>query len=193
MKLSEIALILAMFITFTYSAVASSTLEGISEKVIRFHVIANSNSEKDQQLKLIVKDEVFAFLTSLTQNASTTEHANSIITKNLDEICKKATQVVIENGFDYPVSITLENEFYPQKDYDNFSLPSGYYNGLKINIGQALGENWWCVIFPPLCNQTAMDVKNLNPSDIDFITHVDYEFRFKFIDTLSQVKQKINN
>lgn len=190
---SELALIFAMFITLTYSVTATSNLSDISEKIIRFHVVANSDDLHDQQLKLNVKDEIFEYISNITKNATTTEDANNIIEENLEKIQIISQNIVYINGYDYNVSVVIQNEFYPQKDYETFSLPSGYYNGLKINIGEAVGQNWWCVLFPPLCNQVAMDTKNLNSEEIDFLQTNPTEFRFKFIDTYETIKYYLNS
>lgn len=189
----ELALILSLFITLTYTVFATSSLDNLSQKVIRFHVLANSDSDIDQQLKLQVKDEVFEYISNLTVNCDTNEQAFDIITENISEINQLAYTVIENQGFSYSCKTILENEYYPQKSYDNFSLPAGYYNGLKIEIGKAQGQNWWCVLFPPLCNQTAFNLKNLDEDDLDFISHSDYEFRFAFIDMFSNIKHQIND
>lgn len=189
----ELALMLALFITLTYTISATNSFEDISSKIIRFHVLANSNEDYDQDLKLLVKNEVFEYISVLTENCFSNEQAQEIIMQNLNVINKVAQEIIFANGYNYKATTTLENEFYPQKDYENFSLPSGYYEGLQIKIGEADGENWWCVLFPPLCNQTAFDTKDLTQNDLDYITKSDFEIRFKFIDTLSTIKNKINN
>lgn len=188
----ELSLLVAMFITLTYSAFATNSTEQLSSKIIRFHVLANSDTDFDQQLKITVKDEVFEYISLLTANCSSNEEAYSIIFDNLEEINSLSSEIIRENGFNYNSSTILQYEYYPTTNYVDFSLPSGYYNGLKIEIGQAQGQNWWCVLFPPLCNQTAYDTKNLNSSEIEFISSENYEFRFKFIDTFSQIKHQIN-
>lgn len=187
----ELAIIFSLFITLTYTAFATNSAEQVSSKVIRFHVIANSDDTADQQLKLAVKDEVFAFISDLTANCDTNEQAFDVISQNIEEINSLSSKIIEQNGYDYTSTTFLHNEYYPQKDYGDFSLPAGYYTGINIEIGDAVGQNWWCVLFPPLCNQTAYDTKNLNPDDLDFISS--YEFRFKFIDVLSQIKHQIND
>ncbi|MFI3227315.1 MAG: stage II sporulation protein R [Clostridia bacterium] len=190
---SELALILALFITLTYTAFATNSYQQISNKVIRFHILANSDTDFDQQLKLDVKDQVFAYISDLTANCDTTEQAFEIISQNIEEINTLSSQIIAQKGYSYLATTTLDYEFYPQKSYDDFSLPSGYYTGIKIEIGQSEGHNWWCVLFPPLCNQTAYDTKNLNSDDLDLISSQDYEFRFKFVDIFSQIKHQIND
>ncbi len=190
---SELALILALFVALTYTTSANKSLEEISDKVIRFHVLANSNDEYDQELKIEVKNEIFSLISDLTEECLTNEQAHAIINANIEVINNVSKEIISRLGYNYNVETTLQNEFYPQKDYEQFSLPAGYYEGLQIKIGEAVGENWWCVLFPPLCNQTAFDTKNLTDDDLDFITKSDYEFRFKLIDTLSNIKYKINS
>lgn len=190
---SELALILALLITLTYTVFATNSYEQVADKVIRFHVLANSDTDADQALKLLVKDQVFAFISDLTANCDTNEQAFDIISQNIEQINELSAQIIAQNGYSYASVSTLSSEYYPQKSYDDFSLPAGYYTGLKIEIGQAEGQNWWCVLFPPLCNQTAYDTKNLNSDDLDLISSQDYEFRFKFVDIFSQIKHQIND
>lgn len=187
---SEIAIIFAMLVTLTYSSISTNALTNVSDKVIRFHVVANSDSDFDQQLKIDVKNSVFEFVSILTHDCDTKEQSFELISQNIYQINDIATDVVSENGFDYPVETTFSTEFYPQKDYSNFSLPSGEYFGLNILIGDAVGQNWWCVLFPPLCSQTAFDTKILTDDDVNFITDGQYELRFKFVDLLSSIRHQ---
>lgn len=190
---SELALIFALFITLTYTVFATNSYDNISEKVTRFHVLANSNSSYDQELKILIKNEIFYYISDITSNCSTNIETNELILQNISQINSLAQKIIIDNGFDYTVETALEYEYYPLKNYDDFSLPAGYYTGLNIKIGEALGENWWCVLFPPLCNQTAFDTKNLTPNELDYISSTDYEFRLKFVDFFESIKHQINS
>lgn len=186
----QLSLIIAMIITLTYSVVATNTFESTQSKVFRFHVLANSDTDYDQELKLKVKDEVFAYTTNLTKDLQNNIQASQVISQNLEEINEIATDVIKQNGYNYAVNSEITNEYYTTRVYDDFSLPAGYYDGLKINIGNAEGQNWWCVLFPPLCSSVA--TKDLTEDDVDFITSQDYEYRFKFIDTLAEIKHFLN-
>lgn len=194
MKLNkfEISLIIAMFLTLGITAFAETSFENMSDKMIRFHVLANSNEQYDQNLKLLVRDEVFDYASEITSDIDDKSSAYDILSQNLYEIEMIATNIVHENGYDYSVDVSLEQEYYPQKDYEDFSLPAGQYLGLKVKIGKAEGDNWWCVVFPPLCNQLAYDTKNLTDEEIDFITNEDYQIKFKVVDIYQNVKKYIS-
>lgn len=126
-------------------------IEEISEKLIRFHVLANSNSEEDQALKMKVKDEVIKFITPKLENSESIEESREILKENNDEIIEIATKCIIDNGYNYSVKTTLGKENFPTKVYGNITLPQGEYEAFRILIGDAEGANWWCVMFPPLC------------------------------------------
>ena len=183
----EISIIIAMIITLTYSTVSAQSFNSMESKVLRFHVLANSDEVYDQELKLEVKEEVFSFVTELTKDLDTNIEASQVVSENLDSVNQMAIDIVLENGYNYGVTSQITNEYYDTRVYDDFSLPAGYYDGLRIEIGQATGQNWWCVLFPPLCSDTA--TKNLTDDDVDFIKEEKYQFRFKFVDALSEVRK----
>ena len=121
------------------------------DKLIRFHVIANSDSDKDQKLKLKVRDEVISYLQPKLENSNSIEESEKIIKneyKTLENISKK---VISKNGYNYTVKVGLEYSNFPAKQYSSVVLPAGKYKALRIIIGEGKGNNWWCVMFPPLC------------------------------------------
>lgn len=121
------------------------------EKLIRFHVIANSDTDEDQELKLKVRDAVIAYLQPKLEKSKSIEESETIIKNeysNLEEISNK---VICDNGYDYSVDIGLKYSYFPAKQYSSVVLPAGKYKALKIIIGEGKGKNWWCVMFPPLC------------------------------------------
>lgn len=126
-------------------------VQEISEKLIRFHVLANSDSEEDQALKMKVKDEVISFIAPKLEHSSSIEESREILKENNDEIIKIATKCIKDNGYNYSVSTTLGKENFPTKVYGNITLPQGEYEAFRVLIGDADGANWWCVMFPPLC------------------------------------------
>lgn len=153
-KIKYIFIILSLlfcFIFISISSYASSVSQNLSANFFRLHILANSDSEIDQNLKLKVRDAILDYMEK--QNLSETsklETMNSV--KNNLEIYKNISEEIIkENGFNYPVSVEVGNFYFPTKIYGNISLPAGYYDALKINIGEAEGQNWWCSLFPPLC------------------------------------------
>lgn len=126
-------------------------IHDISEKLIRFHVLANSNTHADQNLKMRVKDEVISYISPKLKSVQTLDEARNILIKNNDEIIKLAKEFIKKNGYNYEVTTTLDRENFPEKVYGNVVLPQGEYEAFRILIGEAKGENWWCVMFPPLC------------------------------------------
>ena len=123
----------------------------IAHEIIRFHVIANSDSEKDQELKLKVKDGLVKEMAPYLSNASSITDARDILYTNLNIVEELAQDIINQNGYDYPVKVNLGPKHFPLKVYGDYTFPSGVYEALSISIGQGKGKNWWCVMFPPLC------------------------------------------
>ncbi len=130
---------------------AAAMQKDIASEIIRFHVIANSDSAGDQALKLKVKSAVTESLYPVLSNATDVDEARQIVEKHLDQIEALADKVIEDNGYHYPVSASLEKGYFPIKVYGDLTLPPGQYEALRIEIGKAKGQNWWCVMFPPLC------------------------------------------
>lgn len=125
--------------------------ETYKEKLIRFHVLANSDSPRDQELKLKVRDKVIDFMGEKFAGSESMEETRAIVHENMEDMKSLALEEIKENGRDYDVEIRLEPYQFPTKSYGEFTLPAGEYEAVRILIGQAKGENWWCVMFPPLC------------------------------------------
>ena len=126
-------------------------IDSISNKIIRFHVLANSNSNEDQQLKIKVKDKIIEYIFPKLENSNSLEESREILANNEDEIIKIANECINEKGYNYSVKIEFKRENFPEKVYGNISLPQGEYEAFRVLIGEASGENWWCVMFPPIC------------------------------------------
>lgn len=124
---------------------------GISAKVVRFHVLANSDSDEDQALKLKVRDQVLKEYGELLSACESKEETLAALSAAKEEICKTAQKEVIAQGYDYPVSVSLVREEFPFKRYDDLIFPAGVYDALRIEIGDAEGRNWWCVLYPQMC------------------------------------------
>jgi stage II sporulation protein R len=129
----------------------TSIQEGIAQKVLRFHVIANSDTEEDQKLKLKVKETLVESLSPQLIHINVITKVKAIVTEQLDTIRETAEQVIQQQGYDYNVTVSLEKCYFPLKIYGNYAFPPGYYEALRVRIGKAEGKNWWCVMFPPLC------------------------------------------
>lgn len=130
---------------------ASEVTKGISEKIIRLHVLANSDNEKDQELKLKVKDQIVKQYGSTFAKAKSKIEARKIIEENYSNIRKTALEVIRKEGYNYDVKVYLTNCMFPTKVYDDMTFPAGEYEALKIEIGKSNGQNWWCIMYPPLC------------------------------------------
>lgn len=118
---------------------------------VRLHILANSDSVQDQNVKLKVRDAVIAYLAPHVKDVTDTQAAKDIIASRQAEIIQVAQRCLQDNGFDYPVDIQIGNFEFPVKTYGNLVLPAGEYQAVRIRLGQAAGQNWWCVLFPPLC------------------------------------------
>ena len=150
--LSFIAIISIMTITISGEVKkVDSASENYKNKLIRFHVIANSDSDEDQELKLKVRDEIIKYLQPKLQNSNSIDESEQIIKKEYGELGKISKNIISENGYNYEVKVGIEYSTFPTKQYSNVILPAGEYKALKIIIGQGQGKNWWCVMFPPLC------------------------------------------
>ncbi len=132
----------------SYVTAVSSDLEN---SIFRLHVIANSDSEEDQNLKYIVRDNLIKYMNDISANAENKEEAIKIAKEHTDDFYKIAKQTIINNGYDYDVNVEIGNFTFPTKTYGDISIPAGYYDALRVKIGEANGQNWWCVMFPPLC------------------------------------------
>lgn len=127
------------------------TYEDIANEIIRFHVIANSNTDEDQALKLKVRDKVIDFVSNSLKESNSLDESREFIINNKSNIEDIAKSVIIENGYSYSITSTLSRENFPDKIYGDVVFPQGEYEAYRILIGDAKGENWWCVMFPPLC------------------------------------------
>ncbi len=119
--------------------------------IMRFHVRANSDTEEDQELKMAVKEDVVSFLKPLLENCESVADSKDIIVSNLQNIYTIAINTIVEQGYDYPVKVYVTEEEFPAKTYGDITFPAGKYQALRVDIGEAKGQNWWCVMYPPLC------------------------------------------
>lgn len=123
----------------------------VKDSLIRFHVIANSDNDDDQQLKLKVKNRVIDYLYPYLNSSQSLDESRKIIKDKMEDVKTLAQQVIKDNNYDYDVKVELSRENFPDKSYGNITLPQGNYEAFRIIIGSGQGRNWWCVMFPPLC------------------------------------------
>ena len=140
--------LLIFFSSLSYAQIVSCDL---SNSIFRLHIIANSDSKEDQELKLKVRDKIVEYMNTIIPKDSDKNSVVSVAQNNLDDLKKIAIETIKENGYDYPVNVNIGNYYFPTKSYGDISFPAGNYDGLKIEIGSSAGQNWWCVLFPPLC------------------------------------------
>ena len=172
----------------------------ISNSVFRLHVIANSDSEEDQNLKYIVRDKVLEYMNKISKDATSKEEIVKIINEHKEEFYNIAIKTIQEQGYNYDVNINIGNFEFPTKKYGDISLPAGYYDALRIEIGESKGQNWWCVMFPPLCfvdvtsgvvdeESKELMQENLTEEEYSIISDDSTEFKlkFKFIEILQNV------
>lgn len=146
---ASLVVVLAAFVS--YSVEAYMGMAKINDKVIRLHVIANSNTFEDQQLKYKVRNQVITTFNKEFEDVSSKKDSENIIIKKIDSIRQEAESVVKSEGYDYQVNVYYGNYKFPRKLYEDIVLPEGYYDSVRIEIGMSQGNNWWCVMFPPLC------------------------------------------
>ena len=195
----ELALLLALAVTILWGTASLGQQEELGRKVIRLHVIANSDSPEDQALKLRVRDRVLARAQEILEQSADMEQAEQALTAALPELTREARETLAAEGCAQPVQARLEPAEFPTKDYDGFSLPAGKYLALRVIIGQGAGQNWWCVVFPPLCTAAASDVPTvaldagLTDQEVALITEADegYILKFKSVELWQTLKAKL--
>ena len=194
-----IILILGL-ILFSAQSYAKTISSDLSNNFFRLHILANSNSAEDQKLKLKVRDKIIEYM----NNHNFTSKADAIyyVKNNLSELYKIAKNTINDNGYNYSINIEVGNFYFPTKTYGNLSLPAGFYDGIKIEIGNAEGQNWWCSLFPPLCfvdiSSGIIEDDDLNKlenelsnEEFNLITeqntsNTDIKFKFKIVELLNK-------
>ncbi len=194
---SVLTLILALTITY-----AKNIGNDISGSILRLHIIANSDSDADQSLKLKVRDRIVTEGGQLFKNCQSLEDAIKTACINSKLLKQIAEAEIKSQGFDYTAEISVGEAAFPTKTYGNITLPSGKYSALRIEIGEAKGKNWWCVMYPPLCfTEGVLSVSNeadaklkteLSASEYSLVTKQDYgaipvEIRFKIVEVFQSL------
>lgn len=151
LKKWEVALLTGFAVAVLIGTYLDREQAALADSVIRLHVIANSDSDADQNLKYQVRDRILTEAAALYQPGDDLRQVRRSMEDNLTLLAQAGREVVEEQGYDYPVSASLERTWFPTKKYTDFALPAGNYTALRIVVGEGKGENWWCVAFPPLC------------------------------------------
>ena len=198
LKFFEIALLIGLAVFLTSGALALRTQDELADKVVRLHVLANSDSEEDQALRRRVRDAVLEPATAILEQSADRREAESRLRGQLLELERIAAKEIAAEGYDYPVTVNLENTDFPTKEYDGFTLPAGEYLALRVIIGEGKGQNWWCVVFPPLCTAASADVPasalaaGFSEEEVGLITEEDqcYVLKFKAVEWWETLKEK---
>lgn len=193
----ELALLLGLCAAMLWGAWSMQRQDALAQKMIRLHVIANSDSDADQALKLEVRDKVLDFTTTVLQRSADMEDAQVRLRAELTRIETIARREIAAQGYDYPVTAQLASAEFPLKEYDGFSLPAGEYMALRLVIGEGEGRNWWCLVYPPLCTAAAADMPQtaiqagLTDDDVSLIIGEDtgYVLRFRSVELWEQLRQ----
>ena len=195
LKRVEIVLMVAAALVLMSGALALQTQDQLADKVVRLHVLANSDSEEDQALKLRVRDRVLERATELLEQSADRQEPEALLRGNLLELENLAAEEIAAAGYDYPVTAELTDTTFPTREYDGFTLPAGEYLALRIVIGEGAGQNWWCVVFPPLCATASADVPasalaaGLTQEDVNLITEEPgYVLKFKTVELWERLR-----
>ena len=191
---------LALFLLFlAFTALwAQAQQVSLSEKVLRLHVVANSDSAADQALKLKVRDRVLETARPLLTGVRSAAEAEAVLARNLPALTEAAQRELTARGSSDPVRITLEDAWFPTRTYGAAALPAGTYRALRVVIGSGEGHNWWCVVFPSLClpavSETSLQTAGLSDEDIALVTEGSprYVFRFKSIEWWESLKHSLS-
>lgn len=197
-KKVELSVCLALIVSIVFSVCSfAKTSESIRQEVLRLHVIANSDSSVDQNLKLRVRDAVLEYGADVFDGSVNVENAVEKITPEITRLTEIAQNVIKDGGFDYNVSITIDKEYFSTRTYETITLPAGEYLALRIIIGTGEGHNWWCVMFPPMCISAADEESEISTVlDKDELNLVEknpkYEPRFKIVEIYEKIKESIS-
>ena len=183
----------------TTTIYTKSTTDSIAKNIIRFHVVANSDSTEDQLLKESVRDAIIEYMRPLVKNSTSIEETKKILKRSIPHLKKIAEKVIDKHGEKYEIYVALDKANFPTKEYGDVVLPAGEYEACRVVIGEGKGKNWWCVMYPPLCY---LDVstgvvplegkeqlqEELNSQQYKLVTQEnDYQIRFKLIDTINSL------
>ncbi len=196
LKAIEISALIALIFTVISTLSFENSCEGIREKVLRLHVIAASDSAADQNMKYAVRDELLRDGESIFRGSETVIQAEEKVESSLAFLQKSAENTLKKLGCDYPVSVIIGRTYFPTRQYEDVTLPAGYYNAVRVIIGEGKGKNWWCVMFPPMClpaaskDSPSLD-EILSVKETEIVTGGEkYEIKFWFVEKYYELKEK---
>lgn len=196
MNKTEKFVILGIIFSILYNFVNFSVLcDHINSKILRLHIMANSNSEIDQNIKICIKNKIQNFMKDTLEQAKNKNEAEQICTKKLSEIKKIAENELNNHKINNKVEVKIKNSYFKTREYESITMPAGNYDAVEIKIGTGKGENWWCILFPTLCIGTATAEhmhKHLKKEEIKCTNKKKFKAKFKILEICKNLKQKTN-
>ncbi len=198
--LSVVSIFLSLYLAFSFTSFACAC-GSLREDVVRLHILANSDSEIDQQIKLKVRDALLKKNISLLSDRVTKENAHIYFKESKNELLEETLKILKENDFKYGATISLEEEYFETRQYGDLTFPAGKYLSLKVVLGEGKGKNWWCVMFPPLCVSVCGDIKDdkekaaeyLSPKEREIISDgKKYILKFKVVEIYEKLKHRFS-
>lgn len=188
-------LIFFTYIMFPYMEAQGESTDGFKKELIRFHIRANSDLKEDQDLKLKIRDQILGAMGEKFESVDSIEESRQIILANLDVMKSISQEVIQREGKDYQVAVSLGQDNFPIRKYGNLILPQGEYESLLIEIGEAKGQNWWCIMFPPLCFVDITHSTALASDDIEALNEyiIDESQPLKFRSLIAEALAKLFN
>ena len=198
-RVLELALGLGLAAALIWGNVSLHRQQALADRVVRLHILANSDSEEDQALKLQVRDRVLDRAAEILTESADRAAAEHALRAALPELESLAADEIARRGYDYPVTAELADTAFPTREYDGFALPAGRYLALRLVIGAGEGHNWWCVVFPPLCTAVSSDLAQtamaagLTEDDVQLITESEsgYVLKFKSIELWESLRARL--
>lgn len=193
----EIAVCLALISSIILSfAHFDAACEDLRKSVLRLHIIANSDTAADQQVKLKIRDEILKNSKTLFKDCEDLDSAILSAKTNIEDINEIANRVLLENGFSYTAKARIGDSYFETREYDDFTLPAGTYKSLIVDLGEAEGKNWWCVVFPKVCVGASDDKDSLSESAAEESTKIaeskqEYKVKFKIVEWYESFKKKL--
>ncbi len=202
--LKRFLILIILFIAYLFicaNSYANTVSKDLSDSVFRLHILANSDSEEDQNLKLLVRDNVLKYMKEISNGVNSKEDVEVLMKEHLDDFYDIARKTILENGYDYDVKLEIGKFDFPTKVYGDIALPAGMYDALRIEIGEAKGHNWWCVMFPTLCfvdvSSGSLDNESkevlessLDDEEYDLVTEDNFmvSLKFKIVEFFEDIK-----
>jgi len=192
MKRTEFSVLIGLIIAITITSITAfaKDCQTVRSDVLRLHILANSDSEQDQALKLKIRDAILERSPELFDPTLSLEGAIKSAKENLSELQSVAEEEIFTNGYNYPVTVYLCDMFFETRKYENYTLPAGNYQALRVEIGAAEGKNWWCVLFPTLCipasQGSATPEEVFSQSELDTVTSPKYEAKFAIVELIER-------